>query len=236
MHVLALDTTTRAGSVAIVSDDRVLLETSGNAQRSHAERLPTDLLTALDACGLSSADIDVFAIASGPGSFTGLRIGIATQQGFAAMHGRHVVAVSALLALAEAAAAELEAGAIVGAWMDAHRREVFSALFRVRGGPPFALDRLSEIEAPAASDPMATLDRWREMNVLPVAIAGDGVVAYGSLLPPGVRRIAPPPLAGIMGRMAVVRAHAGQTVAPGGVQPLYVRRPDAVVAREKLSR
>jgi tRNA threonylcarbamoyladenosine biosynthesis protein TsaB len=213
----------------------VLFEASGDATRSHAERLPIDLLTALDACGLSSSDIDVFAIASGPGSFTGLRIGIATLQGLAAMHGRRIVAVSALLALAEAAAVGLEAGAGVGAWMDAHRHEVFSALFRVLG-EPFALDRLSEIDAPAASDPVAALDRWREMSVLPVAIAGDGAVVYGNLLPPGVRGVAPPPLAGIIGRMAVVRARAGQSVAPGGVQPLYVRRPDAVVAREKLAR
>lgn len=236
MHVLALDTTTRAGSVAIVSEERVLFEESGDAHRSHAERLPMDLLKALDACGLSSSDIDVFAIASGPGSFTGLRIGIATLQGFAAAHGRRVVTVSALLALAEGAGAGLEAGAIVGAWMDAHRREVFSALFRVLERPLFALDRLSEIDGPAASDPVATLDRWRAMNALPVAIAGDGAVVYERLLPPGVRALAPPPLAGIMGRMAVVRARAGQAVAPGGVQPLYVRRPDAEVAREKLAR
>jgi tRNA threonylcarbamoyladenosine biosynthesis protein TsaB len=234
MHVLALDTTTRAGSVAIVSEERVLFEESGDARRSHAERLPMDLLNALDACGLSSSDIDVFAIASGPGAFTALRIGIATLQGFAAAHGRRVVAVSALLALAEAAGAELEPGAIVGAWMDAHRHEVFSALFRVREAPPFALDRLSEIDGPAAGDPLGTLDRWRSMDALPVAITGDGAAVYSELLPPGVRVLPPPPLAGIMGRMAVVRARAGQTVAPGGVQPLYVRRPDAVVAREKL--
>ena len=132
--------------------------------------------------------------------------------------------------------AGLEAGAVVGAWVDAHRGEVFSALFRVREGPSFALDHLSEIDGPAVNAPAATLERWRQMDALPAAIAGDGAEVYGSLLPSGVRALAPPPLAGIIGRLAVVRARAGQTVAPAGVQPLYVRRPDAEVARDKLAR
>src|SRR5262245_60283478 len=126
MHILALDTTTREGSVSIVSDAGVLVETRGDASRSHAERLPADLLRALELCGLSSSDIDVFAVACGPGSFTGLRIGIATIQGLAFAHNARVVPVSALMALAEAASQDLAAGALVGAWMDAHRREVFS--------------------------------------------------------------------------------------------------------------
>src|SRR5262245_2462620 len=128
MHVLALDTTTRAGSVAIVVDDRVLIEEMGDPSKSHAERLPEDVLRALAASGLSTAAIDVFAVASGPGSFTGLRIGIATIQGLALVHGKRVVPVSALRALAEIGAAQLAEGAIVGAWMDAYRRDVFSAL------------------------------------------------------------------------------------------------------------
>ena len=64
MRALALDTTTAAGSVAIVEDDRVLVERIGEATRSHAERLPGDLLQALDSGGLAIGDIDLFAIAA----------------------------------------------------------------------------------------------------------------------------------------------------------------------------
>src|SRR2546428_12424490 len=98
MRVLALDTTTRAGSVAIVNDGDVLVERLGDPERSHAERLPTDILIALDASGLAMSDIDIFAVSAGPGSFTGLRIGIATIQGLAFVNRRRVVPVSALTA------------------------------------------------------------------------------------------------------------------------------------------
>ena len=195
--------------MAIVSDERVLFERSGDARRSLAERLPMDLLDALAACGLSSSEIDVFAIASGPGSFTGLRIGIATIQGLAAVHAARVVPVSALTALAEAASVGLEAGAVVAAWMDAHRRDVFSALFRVHDAPPFDLARLRELDGPAVGEPAATLDRWRRMHVVPIAIAGDGAVLYGDLVQSAGRVVPPLPRAGSVGRLAVVRARAG---------------------------
>src|SRR5436305_14843465 len=99
MRVLALDTTTTPGSVAIVDDDRIVVERSGDPLRPHAERLPGDILIALDSCDLAVTDIDVFAIASGPGSFTGVRIGIATIQGLAFVNRKRVVPVSALTAL-----------------------------------------------------------------------------------------------------------------------------------------
>src|SRR5438105_1489605 len=71
MRVLALDTTTPIASVAIVEDDRVLADRISDPSRSHAERLPGDILLALESCDLVLSDVDAFAIASGPGSFTG---------------------------------------------------------------------------------------------------------------------------------------------------------------------
>src|SRR5213595_1902408 len=107
MRVLALDTTTAAGSVAIVDDDRVLAERVGDPSRAQAARLPGDILLALDSCALTISSIDLFAIAAGPGSFTGLRIGIATIQGLALVHRTRVVPVSALRAMAHAASTTL---------------------------------------------------------------------------------------------------------------------------------
>src|SRR3954471_533659 len=147
MRVLALDTTTRGGSVALVEHDRVVEERAGDASRSHGERLPGELA----ALGAPWPTIDVFAVASGPGSFTGLRIGIATMQGLAVVTGRRVVGVSTLEALAQIASERAAAGTLVGSWVDAQRGEVFSALYRVEEAPLFTPERLVEIESPAAA-------------------------------------------------------------------------------------
>src|SRR5688572_3540337 len=181
MLVLALDTTTRAGSAAIVADERLLFEERGDPSRSHAERLPGDLVRGLAAAGLAWTDIDLFAVAAGPGSFTGLRIGIATVQGLAFVHRKRVVPVSALLALSCGAAIGLAAGAIVGSWMDAHRRDVFSALYRVERASAFAVERLAELERPAVGDPATTWARWTS-RATPDAVVGDGAVLYADVI------------------------------------------------------
>src|SRR5438477_3800391 len=147
MRVLALDTTTRAGSVALIEDDLGNLmvdERAGDGSRTHGERLPAELAQ----LGAPWPTIDVFAVASGPGSFTGLRIGIATMQGLALVTGRRIVGVSALEALAQLASTSLPSGARVASWIDAQRGEVFSALYEVTGAPLFTPERLVEIESP----------------------------------------------------------------------------------------
>src|SRR5438093_568454 len=110
MRVLALDTTTRAGSVALVEDDQILGVSDGDATRTHAERLPGEILAMADRHHVAMSEVDVFAVASGPGSFTGLRIGIATIQGLALATRRPVVAVSALDALAHGPSIDLVVG------------------------------------------------------------------------------------------------------------------------------
>src|SRR3982074_3384188 len=137
MRVLALDTTTSTGSVALVEDDRIVDERLGDAAHKHTSRLPAELLNLLAPGGLSLSDIDLFAVAAGPGSFTSLRTGIATVQGLAVVTGRRVVAVSALDVLAHIASLDRPKGALIGVWIDAHRRDVFSASYRVGDGPPF---------------------------------------------------------------------------------------------------
>ena len=238
MRVLALDTTTRAGSVALIEDDRVIAERAGDPVRSHAERLPGDLVRLLDEFGYRTSDVDVFAVAAGPGSFTGLRIGIATMQGLAFVHHRSIVAVSMLEALALAAGRELAHGALVASWMDAHRHEVFSALYRVAAvgdsarAPLFASERLVEAERPQAGSPAATLARWAEPFPAIAVYVGDGAELYANLLPTGSRVMPAPPVAGVIGLMAVSRAMRGEAVNPAAVQPIYVRRPDVEVARD----
>ena len=133
MLILALDTTSRAGSVALARDAGVLDQQRGDPSRTHGERLPGDIRDLLERHGLTVADVDLYAVAAGPGSFTGLRVGIATIQGLALAHGRPVVPVSALVALAHGAlissGGPVQDAELIAACMDAQRLEVFSALY-----------------------------------------------------------------------------------------------------------
>lgn len=237
MRVLALDTTTRDGSVALVEDDRVIDERRGDPGRTHAERLPGELDALVRAHGSGWAEIDLFAVASGPGSFTGLRIGIATIQGLAFVNRRRVVGIPALDALAQLGGRGEAPGAIVAAWMDAHRSDVFAALYRITGAPLFAPDRLVTIEGPTVGDPVATIARWAQHLAGAAALfVGDGAMKYGEAIArhaPQARIVAPRPLAAAIGRLAIARALGGDTVDPAGIQPLYVRRSDAEIDRDK---
>lgn len=237
MKVLALDTTTRVGSVALVDNDRVIDERNGDHTRSHAERLPHELLAVASANGVALSTIDLFAVASGPGSFTGLRIGIATIQGLALVARRRVIGVPALDALAHVASLDLAAGALVAAWMDAHRREVFVALYRVTAAPPFDPARLEELDPASVGDPGSVLTRWTRFSAhVPPVFVGDGAVLYAGhirAVHPDAAVVEPGPLAGAIGRLAVGHARNGAAIDPAAIRPLYIRRPDAEVARDK---
>ena len=235
MRVLALDTTTRAGSAALVADDRVVDERSGDGARTHALRLPGEIIALAEANQWPLSTIDRYAVASGPGSFTGLRIGIATIQGLAFVHGRRVVAVPALEALAHAASGGLPEGVVIAAWMDAHRHDVFTALYRVTSGRPFSRERLIELEGPTVGTPASTLARWRTLIGGETMVAiGDGATLYAADLAAAssaIRVMPHPQLAGAVGLLAVDRGD--EALDPSAVRPLYVRRPDVEVTRDE---
>jgi tRNA threonylcarbamoyladenosine biosynthesis protein TsaB len=237
MRVLALDTSTRAGSVALVENHRVLDERPGDAARTHGERLPNEILDLLDRCGLTTADVDLFAVACGPGSFTGLRIGIATMQGLAFVHRRPMASVSALEALAQLASGDLLAGSAIGAWMDAQRRDVFSALYRVAPFPVFDPRRLIELDPPRVAAPAVTLEQWRQIDAgAPTVFIGDGAAAFADAIGgvyPEASIVPHPPLAAAIGLIGAMHGEQGLTLDPAAVRPLYVRRPDAELERDK---
>ena len=100
------------------------------------------------------------------------------------------------------------------------------------GAPELDLDRLKAIEPPVAADPAATLARWTADGHRPDVFVGDGAEKYRDLIgSPSV--IGMPVLAGAIGRLAAARARRGEAIAPAALQPLYVRRPDAEIARDK---
>lgn len=228
MLVLALDTTTRAGSVAVVRDRDVLGQLVGDPSRTHGARLPTDLVRALEAAGTPIGQLDLLAVAAGPGSFTGLRVGIAAMQGLAMATGKPIVPVSALDALA---AAGTDGRMPVAAWMDAQRGEVFAALYDPSGAA-------ASIGATALT-PEATLDAWSRAGVAsPIRFIGDGALRYADLIRRRmgmeVELIEPPPLAAVIAKIAA--AAPDRAVLPHAVVPIYIRRPDAELARAKSSR
>jgi tRNA threonylcarbamoyladenosine biosynthesis protein TsaB len=234
MTILAIDTTTRAGSVAIVrgdavlrggavlGDDAVLYDAEGDGAVTHGQRLPGDIMRAVEGAGLRLEEVELFAVAAGPGSFTGLRVGIATVQGLAMACGRRVVPVSVLEALGRAGAGPAHP---TGAWMDAQRGQVFAALYAPDG---------TVLAGPTALTPNETLDAWRGLaSVAEIQFIGDGAVRYADDLErAGARRIAPaPPLARVI---ALIAAGAPQrAVLPHAIVPVYVRRPDAELARDR---
>ncbi|MGE0704780.1 MAG: hypothetical protein AB7P22_12675, partial [Vicinamibacterales bacterium] len=125
-------------------------------------------------------------------------------------------------------------GSLVAAWMDAHRGEVFTALYRVTDAPEFSRERLVEVEPASVGDPVTTLKRWDSFQMPSTSVfIGDGAMAYPEAI--GQRGLIrpPDPLAAAVGLAAVWYARRGADVEPGSVQPLYVRRPDAEIARDR---
>jgi tRNA threonylcarbamoyladenosine biosynthesis protein TsaB len=224
--VLALDTTTRAGSISVVRDDQVLSEIIGDPSRTHGERLPGDLMRAVDAASISLPDIDLLAVAAGPGSFTGLRVGIAAMQGLAMALDRRIVPVSLLDALADVGADGHKA---VATWVDAQRGEVFSALYDVTG--------TRVVIPPASLPPASTLDAWGDLQ-RPVGFLGDGAVRYADVIRARLGAetpvIAAPPVAATIGRLAA--RSPDRAVLPHAVVPIYIRKPDAELARDRRGR
>jgi tRNA threonylcarbamoyladenosine biosynthesis protein TsaB len=234
MLVLALDTTTRAGSVAIVDDDRIVDERSGDATRTHAERLPGEMVALVGDHGLSLANVDLFAIASGPGSFTGLRIGIATMQGLAFGQGRPLIGVSGLTAL-RAVASPAFLGSRIATWVDAWRGDVYAALF----------EDGREVGEPVVARPADLLDALARGTLATytndITFIGDGAETYRDLIVSRLghaARLADPTvplLAAVIAMLATIEYKNGRRPPPHAIRPLYVRRSDAELGRLKAA-
>jgi tRNA threonylcarbamoyladenosine biosynthesis protein TsaB len=229
MLTLALDTTTRASSGAVVVDGRVGGEWTADAAQALAALLPRGLIDALAAGGWTLQDVDLLAVAVGPGSFTGLRVGIATMQGLAVALGRPLLGVSSLEALARCAAEEHgDPTSTISVWVDAWRGEAYTGLYR--HGQEL---RPATVGAPAdaLAGPLAEIDG-------PIVLVGDGAALHRGLIEERLGRRAifaatmQPRLAPTIARLAAARAAAGERPLPDDITPLYVRRPDVERARD----
>ena len=230
MIVLALDTTTPGGSCALARDGIVTSELAGDPALSQASRLPGDLMRLLAGEGLALGEVDAYAVATGPGSFTGLRVGIATMQALAFSAGRPLVGVSGLDALAaiggaQLASRRLEPSTPMATWVDAWRGEVYAALY----------ENGRQIGTPSVEPPRQALQR---IPSGPALFIGDGALLHRDLIlatrgqAARVAEPAAPSIAGAIATLATATIRGGHRPAPDEIRPLYVRRSDAELTRD----
>jgi tRNA threonylcarbamoyladenosine biosynthesis protein TsaB len=209
VRVLAVDTTTERGSVAVTEDDCVRGEVRLASSEGHSRRLLPAVDFLLHSLGLRPGDVEAFAVTTGPGSFTGLRVGLSTVQGLALGAGRPCLGMSALDVLAARIAGTAPASV---ALMDAYRGEVYGAVYDAEG---------SMVGRASAERPEVLIAR----TPAAAAFVGDGAQRHREL----IVSLFPPRslfLAGTLGRLAAPRLRRGEGVAPAELRPLYLREPD----------
>ena len=226
MLILALDTSDARGSVALAKGEAVLRVTLHDAAEDYSRWLLPAVERTLASAGARLVDVELFAVSAGPGSFTGLRVGLTSVKAWSEVYGRPVVPVSRLEALAEQARV---GGLYVASFVDARRDQVFAGLYRrCREGVALVGEEavvtlagfLDAVQREAGSEPVGwiSLDPEllrREPGWAPRAARGESVEA------------ADPSLASTIAQIAARRARAGQLKDALTLDANYVRRSDA---------
>ena len=219
--VLAIETATRAGGVAVARGETVLETISGDASVSHSTNLLEMIDGALRRAGVLLANIELFAVASGPGSFTGLRIGLATAKAFAVHLRREVIGVSTLAAVAHSSKLD---GNIV-ALLPAGRGEVFAQRFTLHEGI------VAPVDEPQHLSPSAVREKYAAVEAL--QFAGEGVPMVKNSISDGETSILfaseSPILAPSIAVLGYRAYQQGRAVPPENLQAVYVRASDAEI-------
>jgi tRNA threonylcarbamoyladenosine biosynthesis protein TsaB len=209
VRLLSIDTTGEHGSIALVNESSVLEEASLQSADGFAHILFDEIERLLARHGLEIGDITGFAAASGPGSFTGVRVGLTAVKGLAEATGTKVVAVSNLQALASYGTRPLRA--VV---MDARRGEIYGAVYnsKLEAVQPEVVMKLPDwlVQLPAGE--------------LEIVVQEPGIAIKGTAAP--IVK-APCAVAGAIGRLAITRFERGEAVDPAEIDANYVRRSDA---------
>jgi tRNA threonylcarbamoyladenosine biosynthesis protein TsaB len=220
--VLGFDTSHAKGSVAVVKGREILCEILFDAADTHSATLMPTIDSALEMAGTDISSIDLFAVTIGPGSFTGLRIGLATVKGFAAVKHSPVATMTSLELLA---AAFPYSERVVCPVIDAYKGEVYAALYDTRSGSPV------ELVSPFSSRPEAIGEVFRDRG--PLILCGTGLGRYGDQLlgaaPTGSGAAGAKwsiPSAAILALRAAELEPVEYGILPS-LEPLYIRPPDA---------
>ena len=226
MKLLAFESSAKAASAALMIDGKLVGEDFCADGSTHSRTLLKMAEKLLSDCGFSPSDIDATAVAAGPGSFTGLRIGVAAAKGFA--WGREIpcVGVSTLEAMANC---QTTSEGVICCCMDARRAQVYNALFEARGEQRV---RLCADRAIAVADLKSELEKIENVKIL----VGDGAnVCYNML--DDLPQLVMPPQDRIMQRASGVAKCAWRMVMQGALPatslliPNYIRPSQAEAAR-----
>lgn len=228
MKILAFESSAVSASVALVEDEKLIAQSFQNCGLTHSRTLLPMAESLLKNCGVTLDEVDALAVAHGPGSFTGVRIGVATVKGLALGADKPCIGVSTLEAMAWGARA---LGGRLCCVMDARAGQVYNALFTVENGAPH---RLCDDRA------LKLTDLGEEIGETPYFLVGDGAdLCYNTLkercaglypAPPELRYAAGYGVAAA----ALPLLRAGRTCSPQELDAFYLRRPQA--ERERLKR
>jgi len=232
MRILALDTATSACTVAVVDADRVLAELTLEVPRAHSTRLMPLIAQAVGESGLAKTDLDALAVGIGPGSFTGLRIGLSTVKGLALALGKPCIGVGTLAAMAYGTGAQI---GLVVPMLDAKRSEIFAGVYAAGDRDP---STWAELVPPGHFALGALAERIRELRTglrhswQFVTLCGDVAAQYGAALELGdALRLAP---IGAMLPRGWAVASLGRSLLSQGLGgdpdllvPVYLRKSEA---------
>lgn len=231
MVILAVDTSSRAGSLALLRDTSVLEQKVITSEEPYSASLLRDAQGMLARARMSFEEVDLFAVDAGPGSFTGLRVGLTTVKGWAEVWRRPVAAVSGLEAMAIQVPERHAPESFIAAVMDAGRGELFGALFRTRGDEVGEIERIGEEVVSSPKEFLESLQlHLNEGADLAVAcISPETIkpamerVGFGCCRIEAVSNV----LAPFIGRLGYARAMRHELVDALHLDANYIRRSDA---------
>lgn len=231
MNIISIDTATSLATIAVIVKEKVAAEALFNTDRTLSARLIPEIEHLLEQAGLSFADIDLFAASVGPGSFTGVRGGVATIQGLALATGKPCVGFSSLALLAMNFSLSSYP---VCPLLDARKSEVYGALYDCSSAIPVSL------VADCVMPPAALLELLRDKAAgKKIIFAGEGTLRYHDLIVEylGCQAIIAPcslhaARASHGGVLALHAVHKGMTVAPSRLLPVYLRASEAELNRK----
>ncbi len=222
MLILAVDTSSASGSIALLEDDRVLLEENVHTGLNHSRTILPAIASMMQAACSKVSDLDLFAVTTGPGSFTGLRIGVSLVKGLSLALGKPVVGVSTLDALAQNLFGSKYP---ICAMLDAKRGQVYAALYKIR-----ADGRPEKAQPESVEDPRKYLETIRTEVIL----TGDGAAQYETIASEvlGGRYLLAPIShrsirASAVGTLALGRFRQGATLDVLNFTPRYIRFSEA---------
>jgi len=225
MRVLAVDTSSERGSVCVTDRGEILGEVRLASSIQYSERLFRSIEFLFQYLPFQLSEIETFAAARGPGSFTGLRVGLAAMEAFVAAHNARGVGVSTLEALAWKTGIR---DAPIAAMIDARRGDIYGAVYRRLAGTSNP-DRLVEDRPPVVLKPAQWL---ASLSQEPLIFCGDGAYRYHTLIDrQNGWRIHSMDL-----YLASTIAELAHLPNSGPLAPLYVRKTDAEIARESVGR